>query len=107
MPEKHRYVRGMIPWIGFESYPFEYIREERAAGQTKYPLKKMISFASNAIVSFSSKPLDVALDLGSFLYFLGLVFFYIYYFLKFSLVVPGITVVIATIVFWAEFKFYF
>ena len=100
MPEKHRYVRGMIPWIGFESYPFEYIREERAAGETKYPLRKMISFASNAIVSFSSKPLDVAFRFGIISILLGISLFLYLLLLKiFSLVVPGITVIIATIVF--------
>lgn len=55
--ERHRFVRGMIPWVGFRATPIEYDRDERYAGETKYPLRKMIGFATNAILSFSKKPL--------------------------------------------------
>jgi glycosyltransferase involved in cell wall biosynthesis len=64
MRERHRFVRGMVPWLGFKSAPLEYDRAERFAGETKYPLSKMLTFATNAILSFSSKPLTVAIRLG-------------------------------------------
>ncbi|TMV10038.1 glycosyltransferase family 2 protein [Ruegeria sediminis] len=64
MPEKHRFVRGMVAWAGFRQYALPYEREERRAGVSKYPLRKMIQFASDGIVSFSSKPLRLATNLG-------------------------------------------
>lgn len=76
LKEKNRFVRGLISWIGFRQTSVEYVREERFAGETKYPLKKMISFALDGITSFSYKPLKIAsylgfiLSIGSFLYLL-------------------------------------
>ncbi|REK69377.1 glycosyltransferase family 2 protein [Paenibacillus paeoniae] len=76
LKEKNRFVRGLISWIGFKQTSVEYVREERFAGETKYPLKKMISFALDGITSFSYKPLKIAtylgffLSLGSFIYLL-------------------------------------
>ena len=64
MPERHRFVRGMISWVGYPQTAFEYDREARFAGETKYPLKKMLRFASDAITSFSTIPLRVATWLG-------------------------------------------
>lgn len=66
MPEKNRYVRGMVSWAGFKQIPIEYERKERYAGSTKYPLKKMIKFGLDGIISFSSKPLKMAQYLGFF-----------------------------------------
>lgn len=57
MPEHNRFIRGMVPWVGFKPAPVEFNREERYAGETHYPLKAMIKLASNAIFSFSTKPL--------------------------------------------------
>lgn len=74
LKEKNRFVRGLISWIGFRQTSVEYVREERFAGETKYPLKKMIRFALDGITSFSYKPLKIAtyvgfaLSLGSFIY---------------------------------------
>ena len=65
MPERNRFVRGMFSWIGFNQTFIEYERDERFAGETKYPLKKMIKFASDGIIAFSSKPLKLVLLLGS------------------------------------------
>ncbi|MFD0869680.1 Bactoprenol glucosyl transferase homolog from prophage CPS-53 [Chlamydia abortus] len=76
LKEKNRFIRGMVSWVGFNQTSVEYVREERAAGETKYPLKKMIRFALDAITSFSYKPLKLAtyigfvLSLSSFLYLL-------------------------------------
>ncbi len=64
--ERNRYVRGIVSWLGFKSAPVEFERQKRFAGTTKYPLKKMIKFASDAIMSFSYKPLKLATFMGSF-----------------------------------------
>ena len=64
MPERNRFIRGMISWVGFKQTFVEYNRDERFAGETKYPLKKMIKFATDGIISFSSKPLKVMSSLG-------------------------------------------
>ncbi|OXM87461.1 glycosyltransferase family 2 protein [Paenibacillus rigui] len=74
LTERNRYVRGLVSWVGFRQTSVEYIREERWAGETKYPLGKMLRFALDAITSFSYKPLKLAGYLGftlsavSFLY---------------------------------------
>ena len=62
MTERNRFVRGMFSWIGFSQTYIEYERDERFAGETKYPLKKMIKFASDGIIAFSSKPLRISDD---------------------------------------------
>ncbi len=64
MREKHRFLRGMSVWVGFKQTGVEYERAERFTGETKYPLKKMIRFASDAITGFSYFPLQLALYLG-------------------------------------------
>jgi dolichol-phosphate mannosyltransferase len=73
MPEQARFIRGMVAWIGFKQVPFAYNRDARFAGETKYPLGKMIRFALDALTGFSSAPLKLAshaglaLSLGSLL----------------------------------------
>jgi dolichol-phosphate mannosyltransferase len=80
LPEKSRYIRGLVSWVGFKQIPVEYIREERFAGVTKYPLRKMVTFAMDAVTSFSYKPLKLATMLGfsislfSFLYILYVIY---------------------------------
>lgn len=64
MREHHRFMRGMSAWVGFRQTGVEYVREERYAGETKYPLKKMIKFALDGITSFSYLPLQLATYLG-------------------------------------------
>lgn len=75
MPEKNRFVRGMMSWIGFNQTFIEYERDERFAGETKYPLKKMIKFATDGIVSFSTKPLKIVSFLGLLSIVLSIVIF--------------------------------
>lgn len=72
MPERHRFVRGMISWIGGRQEALGYDRHARAAGETKYPLKKMIRFATDAITAFSVQPLRLASYAGLFRAGLGL-----------------------------------
>ena len=64
MPERDRFIRGMISWAGFPQVAFEYDRDARFAGETKYPLRKMLSFAVGAISSFSTIPLRIAMWIG-------------------------------------------
>jgi len=75
MKENNRFVRGMVSWVGFKQTPIEYERDERFAGETKYPLKKMIKFASDGIVSFSAKPLKIMGSLGMFCVSISLIIF--------------------------------
>lgn len=64
MRERYRFLRGMSSWVGFRQIGVPYKRAARFAGETKYPLKKMIRFASDAITGFSYFPLQVATYLG-------------------------------------------
>jgi dolichol-phosphate mannosyltransferase len=80
MPEQARFIRGMVAWIGFRQVPILYDRDERFAGETKYPLRKMLKFAFDALTGFSSAPLKLAshaglaLSVGSLLIVLYIVY---------------------------------
>ena len=67
MPEQARFIRGMVAWIGFRQVPFAYDRQERFAGETKYPFKRMLRFALDALTGFSSAPLKLASHAGLWL----------------------------------------
>jgi len=67
MPEQHRFIRGMVSWIGLKQVPFAYDREPRFAGATGYSLGKMVRFALDAITGFSTVPLRLASCLGAVL----------------------------------------
>jgi dolichol-phosphate mannosyltransferase len=73
LKERGKYIRGLISWVGFKQVPFYYKHEARAAGRTKYPLSKMLKFASIALVYFSNKPLRLAMSLGFTAVIVGLV----------------------------------
>ena len=64
MPERDRFVRGMVSWIGFKQTPLHYARVQRAGGKTKYSVLKMVRFALDAVVAFSVAPLRMALVFG-------------------------------------------
>ena len=74
MPEHHRFIRGMVSWIGYRQVPIEYAREARFAGETKYPFKKMLGFAIDAIAGFSVLPLRFSIYLGFICAILGMLF---------------------------------
>ena len=84
--EKHRYVRGMVAWIGFKQIGVKYQRKPRYTGTTHYPLGKMIKFSIDGLSSFSTLPLKLATFLGfasAFIAFLGIIWaFYIKFILK-------------------------
>ena len=72
MPERVRFIRGMVSWIGLRQAPFPYEREARFAGTTHYPVRKMLRLAIDAITSFSVQPLRLASALGMAFGVLGL-----------------------------------
>lgn len=77
MPERSRYVRGLVAWLGFKTTYVEYIREPRFAGETKYSFAKMLKLALDGIVSFSYKPLRIASISGVLVSIIS--FFYLAY----------------------------
>ena len=76
MREHNRYLRGMSAWVGFDQTGVRYVRESRHAGRTKYSFRKMLRFATDGIVSFSTVPLRLTLNLGflvsSFAFVIGI-----------------------------------
>jgi dolichol-phosphate mannosyltransferase len=64
MRETHRFLRGMVAWVGYPQCAVKYQRAARAAGTTKYPLRKMLAFAWTAATSFSTLPLQASIVLG-------------------------------------------
>jgi dolichol-phosphate mannosyltransferase len=70
MPEHNRFIRGLTSWIGFKQTGVHYVREAREWGETKYPLKKMVRFAMDAVTGFSYFPLQIMVYVA---FFLGLV----------------------------------
>jgi polyisoprenyl-phosphate glycosyltransferase len=67
MPERDRFLRGMIAWVGFRQVALPYARAPRAAGESKYPLVKMIRFALDGILSFSLAPLRFVITMGTWI----------------------------------------
>ena len=75
MPERHRFMRGMVAWIGGKQVPLLYDRQARVAGESKYPLAKMIRFAADAITAFSVVPLMASMTIGWVMAAVGFAFF--------------------------------
>lgn len=102
MPEHYRFVRGMVAWIGFRQCPIRFERPPRAAGVTKYPWRKMIYFALDAIFSFSVVPLRVSMLVG--LLVMGVaaaeILWTLYLRLVLNAVIPGYTPVFSSIMFF-------
>jgi dolichol-phosphate mannosyltransferase len=98
MRERNRYLRGMTSWVGFTQTAVPYHRDARHAGATKYPLRKMIRFALDAIASFSHAPLQIA-TIAGFL-FAALAFLAIpvaIVFRIFGAFVPGVTTTVVAV----------
>ena len=92
MPERDRFLRGMVAWLGFKQVPFEYDRDARFAGETKYPFKRMVRFAIDAFLGHSMLLLRVAAAISFGLFAsLVVVFFYAVYCWVTLNVVPGWT----------------
>jgi glycosyltransferase involved in cell wall biosynthesis len=75
MPERHRFIRGMVAWIGGRQVAIPYDRKPRAAGESKYPLSKMIRFAADAVTAFSVVPLMASMTIGWIMAAVGFAFF--------------------------------
>jgi dolichol-phosphate mannosyltransferase len=96
--ERHRFIRGMVSWVGFAQTPIHYQRSERFAGETKYPFRKSLILAFNAIVSFSYIPLRIASYLGFGVSIFAAMYIVIIIGLKImGINVPGYTSMMATI----------
>jgi glycosyltransferase involved in cell wall biosynthesis len=74
MRETHRFLRGMVAWVGFPQTAVPFVRPPRAAGETKYPLTKMLRFAWTAAISFSPLPLQASFFVGSIFFGIGFVY---------------------------------
>jgi dolichol-phosphate mannosyltransferase len=80
MPERHRFLRGMVSWIGFRREFVEYQAPARGAGESSYTLRRMIRLASDALFSFSTAPVRLATRLGFAVVACGVLYFgYIVY----------------------------
>lgn len=104
LPEHNKFLRGLFSWVGFEQKAFEYERNKRFAGNTKYPMKKMLKLASDGIISFSTKPLKLVGELGIFamlLSFVILVYSILSYIFKWNSLTAGWTSIMVTITFFS------
>ena len=82
--EVNVFLRGMVPQVGYNSAVVEYKRAERLAGESKYPLKKMLGFAFDGITSFSVKPLRISLVMGIVAFIVAIIFL-IYCIVRFAI----------------------
>ena len=103
LKERGKYIRGLIAWLGFKQISFYYDRDVRFAGKTKYPLRKMLSFAKIAILYFSKKPLKIAVSLGILAFLIGIcyaVWVWIGHWLGFTHAQTGWTSIVILIIFF-------
>ncbi len=104
MPEHNKFLRGLFSWVGFKQTPIEYERQERFAGKTKYPLKKMLKLASDGIISFSTKPLKLIGGIGLisiFISFVILIYALLSYVFNWNDLTSGWTSIMVAITFFA------
>lgn len=100
--EKNKYIRGLISWMGFKQEPIYYDRDPRFAGETKYPLSKMLKLASIGMFYFSKKPLKMAITLGAFSLLIGIILTVYVLIVQFSGIetTPGWASTLITIIFF-------
>lgn len=104
LPEHNKYLRGLFSWVGFKQKPIKYDREERKAGKTKYPLKKMMKLAYDGIISFSTKPLKLIGIIGMIsvvMSIIVLIYVIFSYMFKCNNLVPGWASIMVSILFFA------
>ena len=110
MREHNRFIRGMASWVGFRQTGVQYVRQERFAGQTKYPLKKMLRFALDAITGFSYFPLQVAIYASLILALVAILAIPIVAFLRLStgqLIFEGQATTLVVILLLSSFQLFF
>ncbi len=98
IPERDRFTRGLVSWMGFRQAVVEYQAEPRASGETKYSLQKMIQFALNGITSFSARPLRISFYTGCLISLAGLLYA-VYAVVQFFVgnTIPGWTSILVTL----------
>lgn len=104
LPEHHKFLRGLFSWVGYQQIPYEYERQERFAGKTKYPFRKMVKLAGDGILSFSTKPLKLVGVIGMLsliLSFLILIYAILSFAFKWNHLIPGWTSIMLTVTFFA------
>ena len=104
MPEHNKFLRGLFSWVGYKQYAFKYERKERFAGETKYPLKKMLKLAADGIIGFSTKPLKILGGLGIIsiiISFIILIYSLLSFAFKWNDLAPGWTSIMVSITFFA------
>lgn len=101
LPERNRFIRGLVSWVGFKQTGVYYHRDPRYSGKTKYPLRKMIQFALNGITAFSYLPLQLATFLGFFVSAVAFIASLYFLYLRFiaNIYVTGFTSQILAILF--------
>lgn len=100
LPEHNKFLRGLFSWVGFKQKAYFYERQERYAGKTKYPFKKMWKLASDGIISFSTKPLKIVGGLGfvTIIFSIGiLIYSLLSYALHLNQLAPGWTSIMVAI----------
>jgi len=99
MRERHRFIRGMVAWVGFRSKAIPYSRDARHAGVTKYPLRNMLRFATDALYSFSDFPLRMAAHVGLLAAFAGFsgILYIIAQWVLFDNYLPGVSTVLFSV----------
>ena len=100
MPEESRYLRGMRSWIGFKQVGFEYERDERVAGESKYSLKQLFRLAYNGIFNFSEFPIKFMTNTGAIAIAISLVYFFVVVIKKlfFNPVIEGFTALLFVVI---------
>ena len=104
LPEHNKFLRGLFSWVGYKQIAYEYERKERYAGQTKYPLRKMLKLAADGIFSFSTKPLKILGSIGIIsiiVSILLLIYAILSYVLKLNQISAGWTSIMVAITFFA------
>ena len=104
LPEHNKFFRGLFSWVGLKQAPIEYERKERFAGETKYPLNKMIKLAKDGIFSFSTKPLKFVTKLGIvsiFISILILIYSILSFIFDWNNLTAGWTSIMVTVTFFA------
>ena len=109
LEEYNVYLRGLVSWTGFKQCAIEYVREKRYGGKSKYSLKKMLNLAFDGITSFSTRPLRLALQLGTFSIFVGLalvIYTLVNKFINPEVIIKGWSSLLITIVFFGGIQLF-
>lgn len=106
--ENNKFFRGLVSWVGFKQIPYEYERQERVAGETKWPFKKLFKLALDAIITFSSKPLKIIGSIGFLCIFISialLIYALLSYAFHWNYLAPGWTSIMVTLTFMFGVQF--